>query len=308
MKRLPFELRLPLVAAPMFLVSGPELVIAACRAGILGSFPTSNCRTPDELDRWMTEIVAAIQGAPWAANLITHSSNRELPAHLDLVARHRPPVVITALGSPRPVIETVKAYGGLVFADVVSLNLARKAAEAGVDGLVCVSSGAGGHTGSLSPFAFLSAVRQFFDGFVAVGGGVADGEGIAGAVMAGADLVYMGTRFIAAEESRAVEPYKKMLIDCTADDLVVSAAVTGTPASWLMPSLQACGFDVGTLAQSKPARDYGSGSSSHTRWRDMWAAGQGLHAVRRIEPVSRIVEQLASGFDAARARFGTLSY
>ncbi len=244
------RLRLPVVAAPMFLVSGPELVVAASRAGVVGSFPAPNCRSPEQLDEWMTTISSTLaadpEAAPWALNLVTHSTNTRLPEDLTLVARHRPPIVITALGSPRPVVETVHAYGGIVLADVVSIKLARKAAEAGADGLVCVSAGAGGHTGHLSPFAFVAAVREFFDGIVCVGGGVSTGAGVAGAIAAGADLVYVGTRFLASEESLAETAYKQMVVDHGADDLVVSAAITGTAASWLRPSLAAAGVDLGT--------------------------------------------------------------
>jgi nitronate monooxygenase len=235
------RLRLPVVAAPMFLASGPELVIAASRAGIVGSFPTPNCRTVEELDGWLTQITTELgtgaDAPPWALNLITHSTNTRLGDDLEMVAKHRPPVVITALGSPRPVVDVVHSYGGIVLADIVSLKLADKAADAGADGLVCVSSGAGGHTGHLSPLAFIAAVRDSFDGLVCVGGGVATGAGIAGAVAAGADLVYMGTRFLATTESIAVEGHKQMVVDSSIDDLVVSSAITGTPASWLRASL-----------------------------------------------------------------------
>src|SRR4029453_12154288 len=247
------RLRVPVFAAPMFLVSGPELVIAACRAGIVGAFPAPNCRTAAVLDEWMTAIRAGLDNAgaqpvghplgPWALNLITHSSYPRLPDDLALVKAHRPPIVITALGSPKPAIETVHSYGGLVFADVININLARKAAAAGADGLVCVAAGAGGHTGHFSPFAFVSAVREFFDGPLVIGGGIADGAGIAGAIAAGADFAYIGTRFLPTVESRAVEPYKQMIVDCGPDDLIVSAALTGTAASWLKPSLVACGID-----------------------------------------------------------------
>ena len=199
------KLRLPVVAAPMFLVSGPEMVIAAARSGIIGAFPTPNCRTAADLDAWMTRIAAETEGAPglWAANLVTHSSNQRLADDLALIAKHKPPVVITALGSPASAVETVHGYGGIVLADVISVALGRKAAAAGADGLVCVSAGAGGHTGFLSPFAFITALRAEFDGIICVGGGIADGAALAGAIAAGADLVYMGTRFLAAEESMA---------------------------------------------------------------------------------------------------------
>jgi nitronate monooxygenase len=251
----------------------------------------------------MGQITGALRpgDGPWVANMITHSTNTRLAEDLRLVAEYRPPVVITALGSPRPVMETVKAYGGLVFADVVNMKLARKAAEAGVDGLACVSAGAGGHTGHLSPFAFISAVREFFDGYIAVGGGVGDGAGVAGAIAAGADLVYMGTCFLAAAESLAQPEYKRMVVEAEADDLVVSAAVTGTPASWLRASLIAAGQDPDNLGAA-PDRNYTSGGSAK-RWRDIWAAGQGVGAVRAVEPTGQIVDRLEREYAEAVARF-----
>lgn len=300
------KLRLPVICAPMFLISGPELVIAACKAGIAGAFPTPNTRTSEELDAWMGEIAGALApgDGPWVANLITHSTNTRLADDLRLVAEYKPPIVITALGSPKPVMETVKGYGGLVFADVVNLKLARKAAEAGVDGMACISAGAGGHTGHLSAFAFISAVREFFDGYITVGGGIADGAGIAGAVAAGADFVYMGTRFLPTVESRAQDEYKQMIVDCNADDLIVSAAITGTPASWLKPSLAAAGRDPENLG-GPAARDY-SGDAAK-RWRDIWAAGQGVGRTRGIETVAQVVDDLDSEYRAAIKRFNGLT-
>ncbi len=296
-------LRLPVFAAPMFLVSGPDMVIAACRSGIGGAFPTPNCRTIEDLDTWMGTITDALRpgDGPWIANMITHSTNPRLAEDLRLVAQYKPPIVITALGSPRPVMETVKAYGGLVFADVVSMTLAKKAAAAGVDGLACVSAGAGGHTGHLSPFAFISAIRDFFEGYIAVGGGVGDGAGIAGAVAAGADFVYMGTRFLATRESLAEPDYKQMVVDAGPDDLVISAAVTGTDASWLKPSLRAAGMDPDALG-GPAVRDY-SGGSSQKRWKDIWAAGQGVGSVRRVEPLGAVVDQLEQEYRLAIERF-----
>jgi nitronate monooxygenase len=309
--RLPQSLRIPVFAAPMFLVSGPELVIAACKAGIVGAFPTPNCRTTVALDQWMAAISSALRDAstqssphpiaPWALNLITHSSYPRLADDLALVRSHQPPIVITALGSPKPAIESVHGYGGLVFADVININLARKAAAAGVDGLVCVAAGAGGHTGYFSPFAFISAVREFFDGMIVVGGGIADGAGIAGAIAAGADLAYMGTRFLATAESRAVAPYKQMIVDCGPDDLVVSAAITGTAASWLKPSLIACGIDPDGLA-GKPVREY-TPENAYKRWVETWAAGQSLYAVNAVEPVAAVVNALERDYREAAARF-----
>jgi nitronate monooxygenase len=298
------RLRLPVVAAPMFLVSGPELVTAACHAGVIGSFPTQNCRTVDDLDSWMGSITDQLTTptAPWAANIITHSSNARLPEDLRLIAEYKPELVITALGSPRPVIDVVKGYGGMVIADVVNLNLARKAAAAGVDGMACVSAGAGGHTGHLSPFAFTSAIRQFYDGMVIMGGGISDGSGVAGAIAAGADMVYMGTRFLAAAESLAEPDYKHMVVDSDADDLVISAAITGTPASWLRPSLLANGLDPDNLAPLIDHKNYTAGDDALRRWKDIWAAGQGLQAINAIEPVAVIVNRIEQEYRAATRR------
>lgn len=296
------RLRLPVVSAPMFLVSGPDLVVASCQAGVVGAFPAPNCRTSDELDAWCTQITGRLaatpEAAPWSVNLVTHSTNSRLPADLEVVCRHRPPVVITALGSPRPVVDAVHAYGGVVLADVISMALARKAADAGADGLVCVSAGAGGHTGHLSPLAFVAAVRDFFDGIVAVGGGVSTGAGVAACVAAGADLVYVGTRFLASTESMAVDGFKQMVVDHGPDDLVVSAAVSGTPASWLRPSLAAVGIDPDA---PPTARNYDS-NGDVKRWRDTWAAGQGLATITAVEPVARIVDRMVVEYEQARAR------
>ena len=313
---LPFKTRLPVVAAPMFLISGPDLVVAACEAGIIGSFPTPNARPIEVLEQWMADITTRLAQlradrpdaliGPWAANLVTHSSNQRLPEDLELIARYQPPIVITALGSPRPAIEVVKAYGGLVFADVVNLTLARKAVEAGADGLACVSAGAGGHTGHINPFAFVSAIREFFDGYVIVGGGISDGWGVAGAIAAGADYVYMGTRFIATTESMARDEYKQMLIDSTVDDLLISAGLTGTPAIWLKPSLRANGLDPDNLPPP-PTRSYNSNQSiASKRWMDVWAAGQGVGGVKAVQPVREIVDELERDFRRAAARLGRL--
>lgn len=305
-------LKVPVVAAPMFLISGPEMVLAACKAGIIGAFPTPNTRTPQALEQWMRQITEGLAEArehqqpdtigPWCANVVTHSTNTRLADDLALVARYQPPLVVTALGSPKPAIEVVHSYGGRVIADVTNLTLARKAVQAGADGLACICAGAGGHTGSLNPFAFVSAVREFFDGLVLVGGGISDGWGVAGAVASGADLVYMGTRFIATQESMAEDAYKQMLVQATADDLVVSAGLTGTAASWLKPSLRAHGLDPEQLP-NETQRDYDSNTAPQAkRWRDVWAAGQGVGAVKHIEPMAAVVDRLHDEFQRARSR------
>lgn len=305
--RNPLNLKLPVFCAPMFLVSGPELVIAACKAGIAGSFPATNARTPEELEQWMATISEALtpKDAPWVMNLITHSTYPRLEEDLKLVAKYKPKAVITALGSPKPVMETVKSYGGLVFADVVDIKLAKKAADAGVDGLACISAGAGGHTGQLSPFAFISAVREFFDGYIAVGGGIADGAAVAGAIAAGADYVYMGTRFLSAKESMAQQEYKEMTVAATSEDLVISDAITGTKASWLKASLIRAGLDPDNLGESIK-RDY-SGGGGVKRWKDIWAAGQGVGRTRSIESVAAIVADIEHEYHAAIQRFNQIT-
>ena len=318
MSAAPFALRLPVFAAPMFLISGPELVLAACRAGIIGAFPTPNARPIAQLDDWMRQITEGLARArdeqpastigPWCANLVTHSSNSRLAEDLALVARYKPPIVVTALGSPKPAIEVVHGYGGQVFADVISIPLARKAVAAGADGLACVSAGAGGHTGFLSPFAFVGAIREFFDGPVVIGGGISDGRGVAGAIASGADYVYMGTRFIPTVESMAPQAYKQMVVDCSVDDLIVSAGITGTPASWLKPSLLANGLDPANMPNA-PGRQYDSNQSfAGKKWLDVWAAGQGLGAVKAIEPVGAVVDRLVDEYAQALRRMQGLSY
>jgi len=310
-------LRLPVVAAPMFLVSGPELVLAACKAGIVGAFPTPNARPIAMLDDWMKQITEGLARlrdeqpastiGPWCANLVTHSSNTRLAEDLELIARYQPPIVVTALGSPKPAVEVVHSYGGIVVADVINLQLARKAVAAGADGLACVCAGAGGHTGHLSPFAFVSAVREFFDGTVIVGGGISDGWGVAGAIASGADLVYMGTRFIPTVESMADPAYKQMLVDSNTDDLIVSAGITGTAASWLKPSLRALGIDPDNMPPA-PERQYDSSKPIAARkWVDVWAAGQGLGAVKAVERVDEVVHRLAHEYQTARQRFAALA-
>ena len=314
----PFQLRLPVFAAPMFLISGPELVLEACKAGIIGAFPTPNARPIEMLETWMQQITEGLARArddrpdhtigPWCANLVTHSSNTRLAQDLALVAKYKPPIVVTALGSPKPAIEVVHAYGGLVFADVIGIALAKKAVAAGADGLACVSAGAGGHTGFLSPFAFVSAIREFFDGYVIVGGGISDGWGVAGAVASGADFVYMGTRFIPTAESLAPQAYKQMVVDSGVDDLIVSAGISGTPASWLKPSLRANGLDPDNMPDA-PGRQYDSNQSfAGKKWTEVWAAGQGLGSIKAIEPVADVVNRLAREYAQATARLQHLPW
>jgi nitronate monooxygenase len=298
------SLRLPLVVAPMFLVSGVDLVLAACRAGVIGAFPAPNARTIEDLDGWCTSIVAGVGpgDGPWALGLTAHRTYGRLEEEIGLVAMHRPPLVITALGSPRAVLETVHGYGGLVFADVARTEHARKAVEAGVDGLLLVCAGAGGHTGSYSPFSFVEEVRAFWDGPLILSGAIGSGRAIAAARTLGADLVSVGSRFIAASESLASEAYRAMVIDAGLADLVVSDALTGAPATWLAASLEA----AGERSPASPGRvDLSTITGpGQRRWKDIWSAGQGLVGARTIEPTGRIVDRLAIELATAGSSVG----
>lgn len=309
------SLRLPAIAAPMFLVSSPELVIATCRAGIVGSFPAPNLRTSAELGGWMAQIKAGLQAdspgdwpvAPWALNLVTHSTSPRLQGDLEQVAEHQPPIVITALGSPRPVIPTVHGYGGLVFADVISENLARKAVDAGADGLVLVCSGAGGHTGDLSPLVFVERVRRFFDGHIVLAGAINTGDAILAAQVLGADLAYLGTAFIPAEESLAPDDYRQMLIDCGPTDLMVTRAFTGARASMLVPSMIRKGLDPAEIETRVAKFNFtGRKDESVKPWSGIWGAGQGVGRIERVEPAAAIVDRLATEYAAARRRTAEL--
>lgn len=298
-------LRVPMMAAPMFLVSGPELVLAACRAGIAGAFPAPNARTLEDLDAWMRRIVEALeagqaedQQGPWVLNLVTHSSYDRLPAELELLSRYRPPVVVTALGSPAPVVETVHAYGGLVLADVNSIALARKAAAVGVDGLILVCAGAGGHTGRISPFAFVPAVREFFDGIIVLAGAVSTGAAVRAAELLGADLVSVGTPFIATRESLAPQDYRDMLARASLEDLVLTKALTGAEAYYLRESLLAMGLDPANLADAAQM-DLSGGGAKVRAWKHVWSAGQGVGLVRGTEPVATLVERYEREYRAA---------
>lgn len=296
------NLALPAIAAPMFLVSGPEMVIAACRAGLIGSFPAPNARTSADLDDWINRIEAALaempDAAPWAINLVVHPSNERFPADLECVVRHKVPLVITALGSPTRVIDAVHGYGGLVFADVNSVGFARKAAAAGVDGLVLVAAGAGGHTGATAGFAFVEEVRQFWDGPIVLGGAISTGQAIRAAEVLGADLAYLGTSLIACEESLAAPGYKDMVVAAGAEDIVPSKGITGVTANWLRQSLVAAGYDPANMPEDKKP-NFENAQDGAKAWKNVWSAGQGVGAVRAVEPLARIVERLKSEYAAA---------
>jgi nitronate monooxygenase len=284
----------------MFLVSGADMVLAACKAGIIGSFPANNARTLDDLDAWMGQIAATLpaDAPPWAVNIMVHRSYARWEEELELVLKHRPPIVITALGSPTAVVEAIQDYGGLVYADVNSLTYARKAAATGVDGLILVAAGAGGHTGQIAGFAFAPAVREWFGGTIVLGGGIGTGRAVRAAQLLGADLAYLGTRLIACEESLAAPGYKQMLVEASAEDIVTSASLTGIPANWLKPSLLAAGYDAEGL-KTKAEINLGRPEDAAARWRDVWSAGQGAGEVRAIEPLSEIIDAMAADYTRA---------
>lgn len=304
------RLSLPLIAAPMFQVSGPELVIAACKAGIVGAFPTSNCRSIDELDDWLERIIAATSDnntsqrfAPVCANLIIKQARLE--EDLTCLMRHRIEMVITSVGSPAAVIKPLHDIDCKVFADVGSLEHAHKAVSAGVDGLIVLSAGAGGQTGWANPFAFISAVREFFDGPVVLAGGIGDGRALWGARALGYDLAYMGTRMIASKESMAKDTYKKMLVSSSLDDVMTTRAFSGLVTNILRPSLIAAGLNPQRLDEEvtpqQAAKVFGAKAPGVKRWTDIWSAGHSVSAVSEVLPVSEIVELTKTQFLAARS-------
>ena len=305
------RLRLPVIAAPMFLVSGPDLVVACCRAGIVGSFPSLNQRSTEGFEAWLGEIEerlarAADAGespapypAPYAVNLIVHRTNARLEQDLERCVAHRVPLVITSLGANAEVVEAVQGYGGLVFHDVVNLRHAEKAAAAGVDGLILVCAGAGGHAGTLSPFAFLPEVRRLFQGTIVLAGAMGSGRAVAAAEMLGADLAYMGTRFIATQESLAPAAFKQMILEGRAADVVYTDGVSGVPGNFLAPSIRAAGLDPAALVRPDGYRAKTGSEEGAKAWRDIWSAGQGIGAIDDLPAVADCVERLAEERRAA---------
>jgi nitronate monooxygenase len=296
-------LRLPVIVAPMFLISGPDLVIAAGRAGLLGAFPAPNARTLQDLAGWLArieqELAASGRPGQWAMNMIVHPTYTRCEAELDLLSQYRPRLVITALGGPRRVMDRAHGFGAKVFTDVINTAHARKAIDAGADGLVLVAAGAGGHTGALSPFVFVDAVRQFWDGPIVLGGGVGNARAIRAALDLGADFAYMGTRFIAARESLAPDDYRQMLVQAGAEDIVTTAAISGVRGNWLRASLERSGFDFSLIERAKKI-DFSSMQGDTKAWKTIWSAGQSVGSVRAVQPVADIAEELATDFSRLR--------
>lgn len=298
------RLTLPLMAAPMFRVSGPELVIATCRAGVIGTFPTANCRTVTELDVWLNQIKSALtpRDAPFAVNLIIKRD--ALQEELACLVRHQVEMVIASVGSPVAVVGPLHDIGCKVFCDVASLKHARKAVEAGVDGLILLTAGAGGQTGWVNGFSFVRAVREFYDGPMILSGGISDGTTLFAAQVLGCDLGYMGTKFIATHESMAVQEYKKMLVDSELDDVLLSRAFTGLQTNTLVPSIVAAGLDPANLptdmTRERADALYGSlGSGEVKRWRDIWSAGHTVSGVKNVVSVSELIESILTQYQAA---------
>lgn len=292
-------LRIPAIAAPMFLTSGPDLVVETCRAGVIGTFPTLNQRSTHGLDDWLSEIDSRLggQGAAYGVNLVVHRSNARLEADLDRVVAHRVPLVITSLGAVRDVVQAVQSYGGVVFHDVIGRRHAEKAAEAGVDGIIAVCAGAGGHAGTLSPFALVDEIRDCFDGCVVVSGAISTGAQIAAVRAMGADLGYLGTRFLATREALVPDAQKDMVLRARAADIVHTAAVSGVPANFLRESVAAAGIDPETA--DRPTLDLEHESRA---WRDVWSAGQGVGAITDLPGAADLCARLQAEYRAAVSR------
>lgn len=299
------RLSLPLIASPMFIVSQPALVTAQCRAGVVGSFPSLNARPSGVFEDWLQLLCRELteKDAPFAVNLIVHKTNVRLEEDLALCVKYRVPIVITSLGARPEVNEAVHSYGGVVLHDVINNMFAKKAIEKGADGLIAVAAGAGGHAGTLSPFALVEEIRTWFDGPLILSGAIATGRSIAAARMMGADLAYMGSAFIATEEANADPAYKQMIVDSSAADIIYSDYFTGVSGNYLRPSITAAGLDVDKLP-SASGMDIGSMARNEKKaWRDVWGAGQGIGAVEKIQPAAALIEELKMEYRAAITAF-----
>ncbi len=308
------RLRLPAVAAPLFIISNPDLVIALCKAGIVGSFPALNARGEGEFEKWLIRITEELDAynqanpdqpaAPFAVNQIVHKSNNRLEEDLALCVKYKVLVVITSLGARVEVNEAIHSYGGIVLHDIINNKFAKKAIEKGADGLIAVAAGAGGHAGTQSPFALIQEIRQWFEGPLLLSGAISRGDSILAAQAMGADLAYLGSTFIATTEANAAQDYKQCLVDSSAEDIVYSNLFTGVHGNYLKPSIIAAGLDPDDLPESDPSKmDFGSGGNSDKKaWKDIWGCGQGIGAITAIEPAANVVARLSGEYNAAKAR------
>ncbi|SCU76704.1 conserved hypothetical protein [Cupriavidus necator] len=308
------RLSLPVVCSPLFIISNPDLVIAQCKAGVVGSFPALNARPAHVLEEWLDRITTELAehdarnpdrpAAPFAVNQIVHKSNDRLEHDLELCAKYKVPITITSLGAREEVNRAVHAYGGIVLHDVINNHFARKAIEKGADGLIAVAAGAGGHAGTLSPFALIHEIREWFDGPLLLSGAIGNGQAVLAAQAAGADLAYVGSAFIATEEANAPHGYKQMITDSTASDIVYSDLFTGVHGNYLRQSIVNAGLDPDALSKSDPSKmNFGSGGNTKAKaWRDIWGSGQGIGAIKRVVPAGELVGQFIREYQAARSR------
>ena len=307
-------LRLPIIASPLFIISNPDLVIAQCKAGIVGSFPALNARPEPVLDQWLQRINDELDrhnqenpdspAAPYAVNQIVHGSNARLEYDMEMCVKYKAPIVITSLGAKEWVNEAVHSYGGITLHDIINNRFAKKAVEKGADGLIAVASGAGGHAGTQSPFALIQEIREWFEGPLILSGAIATGDAVLAAQAMGADLCYIGSAFIATDEANAEQGYKQAIVDCGADDIVYSNLFTGVHGNYLRPSIESAGLDPDNLPVSDPTQmNFGSGGNTDAKaWKDIWGSGQGIGAVKSLGPTADYVAQLAAQYNAAKAR------
>ena len=307
------SLRIPVIGAPLFIVSNPKLVIEQCKAGIIGSFPALNARTEEDLEKWMIEINEELENykkkepnkkiAPYAVNQIVHQSNTRLRHDVEMCVKYKAPIVITSLRPPGEVVEAVHSYGGLVFHDVINMKHAKRAISEGVDGIIAVCAGAGGHAGTLSPFALVKEVKEIFDGFIILSGSMSNGKDVLAAECIGADLAYMGTRFIATNEANAIEEYKKMIIDSNADDIIYTSLFTGIHGSYLKGSIKRSGLDPEKLENGeKNTMDFSKKESRTKAWKDIWGAGQGVGTMKDIKSVATLVNEIEEDYSITKKR------
>ncbi|MCU9599648.1 NAD(P)H-dependent flavin oxidoreductase [Pallidibacillus thermolactis] len=306
------QVELPVIMAPMFLINDPNMVLRACESGIVGTFPALNARTTEILDDWLKQITTEWEElkqsnpdkkiAPWGINFISHRTNKRFYEDLQLIEKYQPPLVITSLGDPSPVVKIVHEYGGLVLSDVIDIKFAKKALEKGSDGLVLVTAGAGGHGGTYNPIAFIHEVREFFDGPLVLAGGLSKGEDILVAEILGSDFAYLGSRFIPAVESKAVDEYKEMILSSSIEDIIYTDTFSGIHANYLIPSIEKAGLDPKNLP-SKDDIDFSNLREKKAKaWKDIWGAGQGIGSIKKIQTVAEIVEELKQQYDKAKAK------
>jgi len=309
------NLRIPVIASPMFIISNPKLVIEQCKAGIVGSMPALNARPSSQLDEWLHEITEELEAynkkhpdkpaAPFAINQIVHRSNKRLEQDMEIIMKYKVPIIITSLGAREEIYEAAHSYGAVVFHDVIDNTFARKAIEKGADGLVAVAAGAGGHGGTKSPFALVQEIREWFDGPIVLAGSIATGGSILAAQAMGADFAYIGSPFIATEEARAADEYKQMIIDSTSDDIVYTSYFTGVHGNYLKPSIEKAGLDPDNLPERDPSKmDFGDGS--YKVWKDIWGCGQGIGVIKKVQKAKDYIAQLEKEYLEAKERIRNL--